>query len=185
MFRFLFLLALAALVSALTACATPRYEATSRYEPPVGAEGLACIRSCEATLSACRSDCQAAWQACTARVEPQVEEGYARALKAYADELRRYRLALDRYAWDMWLGWGHGYGGLGYSPWSYYPWPGYFPAPAPPPQPPTRETVRANLHQAQCQDDCGCQAKYDACYQGCGGRVVSETRCVANCPAGK
>ncbi len=189
MFRSLHLLALAAVVSVLAGCATPRYETTYRYEPPTGVEAQSCIKGCEATLNTCRADCQAAWQSCTERIEPQVDERYAQALKAYADELRLYRLALDRYEWDMWVGWGHGHSGLWYSPWPYHPWsghwPGYFPYPGPPEDPPTREAVRTKLRKAQCQDDCGCQVKYDACFQGCGGRVVTETRCVANCPAGK
>jgi hypothetical protein len=173
----------------MAGCATPRYETITRYESPVGAAGQACVKGCEAALDTCRTQCQAAWQACTERVEPQVDERYAQALEKYAEELRRYRLDLDRYQWDLWVGWGHGYSGLWYSPWPYHPWPGYHPGYYPPPiepgDPPTKASVRDGLRRSQCQDDCGCQTKHDACFEGCGGRVVTEPRCVANCPGGK
>jgi hypothetical protein len=177
------LLTLAAAV-ALAGCAAPRYQTINRYEPPTGREGQACIAACEGTLAACRGDCRSAWQACTARVEAQVEDRYAQALNAYAADLGRYRRELDRYDWDLWVGWGQGYGGLWYSPWPYHPWPGYYsPRPEPPAGQPTRDSVRAGLHKEQCNDDCGCQLKYDDCYLGCGGRMIPEQRCVADCPA--
>lgn len=176
---------LAVIVLALAGCATPRYETVRSLEPPAGEEGRVCARACEASLAACQKDCQVAWQACADRVEPQVEGRFAQALKAYAQDLRRYRRDLDWYEWDMWLGWNHGPGGFWYSPWPYHPWPRAHFWIDPPGDPPTREEVRAGLLKAQCQDDCGCLTRHEACFLGCGGKVVSETRCVANCPAGK
>jgi len=169
----------------LVACATPRYETVTRFEPPTDAAGVACLRRCEASLDACRADCLAAWQRCTAALESQVDARYAQALKAYAEELRQYRLDLDRYEWDMWFGWGRGPWDLWYSPWSYRPWPMYVPTTMAPRDPPSREAVRDSLFKSQCEGDCGCQLKYGDCFQACGGRLVSETRCVANCPADK
>lgn len=169
----------------VTGCATPRYETTYRYESPASVEAQACIKGCEAKLDACRTDCQAAWQACTEQLEPQVEAHYAQALKEYADDLRYYRRMLDHYQWDLWVDWDFAYRGLWYSPWPYHPWPSYAPLPMAPGDPPTKETVRNSLRKSQCQDDCGCQPRYDTCFQGCGGKVVTETRCVANCPGGK
>jgi hypothetical protein len=159
----------AVLVALLAGCTTPRYETVRHYEPPAGAAGQACV-------AGCRADCQAAWQACTARVEPQVEGRFVHDLDAYAADLRRYRRDLDQLQWDLWLGWGRGYGGLWYSSWPYHPWPPYAMAPLPPGDPPSRESVRAQLYQVQCRDDCGCQTKYDACYTGCGGTLRLETR---------
>lgn len=169
----------------LAACATPRYETVTRFEPPTDPAGVACLQRCEAALNSCREDCLAAWQACTAALEPQVDERYAQVLKAYADELRLYRLDLSRYEWDMWLGWGRGPWDIWYSPWYYRPWHMYSPAPYPPADPPSREAVRDSLFKSRCQDDCGCQLQYEDCFQACGGRMVSETRCVANCPPEK
>ena len=189
MYKSASLLAIGVAVVALTGCATPRYETVHRYEPPVSEEGRACVASCEATRTQCRSDCQAAWAQCTAEVEPQVESHYAQALAEYADELRLYRMDLDRYEWELWLGWHHNYSGFWYSPWPgpWYasPWPGYYPPSAPPPGPPSREAVRAKLHKEQCRDDCGCEGQYDACFTACGGKRVTETRCTANCPQEK
>lgn len=185
MARVTFFLVLAAALVMVGGCATPRYETTYRYEPPASVESLACLKGCEATLNTCRTDCQTAWQACTERVEPLVDEQYAKALKEYADDLRYYSRMLERYQWDVWMDWDFAYRGLWYSPWPYRPWPGYAHLPIAPGDPPTKEAVRDHLRKGQCKDDCACQPKYDTCFQGCGGKVVTETRCVANCPAGK
>ena len=176
-------LILAVAAVALAGCATPRFQASYRYEPPMGVEGQTCVKGCDQALVVCRADCQSAWKSCTAQVEAQVEERYAQALEAYAADLSRYHRELELYEWNLWLGWGQGYGGLWYAPWSYRPWLGYYPRPDPPAEQPSRESVRAGLHKAQCNDDCGCQLKYDDCYLGCGGRMIPETRCVADCPA--
>ena len=185
MFSSIRILAPAAVATFLAGCATPRYETTFRYEPPASAEAQACIKGCEAALNTCRTDCQATWQACTERVEPQVDEHYAKALKEYADDLRYYSRVLEHYQWDVWMDWNFGYRGVWYSPWPYRPWPSYTPVPIAPGDPPSKEAVRDSLRKSQCKDDCGCQPKYDACFQGCGGKVVTETRCVADCPPGK
>jgi len=171
---------LLAIAAVLAACATPRYETTYRHEPPVGAEGAACAQRCEAALDTCRTDCRAAWQACTAGVEPQVDERYAQALREYAEDLRSYRRMLEQYQWDVWTDWDYGYRGMWYSPWRVH-----VPLPMPPGDPPTREAVRDGLRNSRCKDDCGCLVRYDACFEACGGKVVSETHCVANCPPGK
>ena len=163
-------------------CATPR------YETPASQQGQACVANCTALRDTCRADCKEAWERCTATREPQVETRYTQALEDYADALRRYRLELDRYEWELWLGWHHGHSGFWYTPWAdpwyHYPWPGYFPPATPPADPPTRESVRAELHKKQCQDDCGCESRFDHCFMECGGNRVTETRCIANCPKG-
>ncbi len=41
------------------------------------------------------------------------------------------------------------------------------------------------FREARCGGDCGCQSPYDACFVGCGGKISTERRCIANCPAGK
>jgi hypothetical protein len=34
-----------------------------------------------------------------------------------------------------------------------------------------------------CSDETSrCDEQYRACFQACGGRVIAETRCIANCP---
>ena len=176
-------LTLAAAAVALVGCATPRFQTIYHYEPATGMAGRACVNVCERTLAGCRTDCESAWQSCTARVEPQVEARYAQTLTVYAADIDRYRRELERYDWGLRPGWDQGFGGPWYSPWPYHPWYGYGPLPLPPAEQPTRESVRAGLLKEQCHDDCGCAPKYDACYLGCGGRMIPETRCVADCPA--
>jgi len=177
MLKILQLSALSATACVLVACATPRYETVRIYQPPVGAAAKACIQGCERVLTGCQSDCKAAWQSCTARVEPQVDKHFAQALKSYAAQLRRYRSELDLYEMDIWGGWGQPYGpyGMWYSPWPYRPYH-FYPGPVPPGEPPTRDSVQAQLYQSQCKDDCGCLDQYDACYKGCGGSLKVETR---------
>jgi hypothetical protein len=172
----------AALLLGLAACASPRYQTVVHHEPPADAQGQSCVVACAQAQADCRAQCQAAWQACTARVEPQVEERYAQALRDYELELRRYHHDLSRYEWDLWLGWSHWHGGLWYSPWPYGFWPEFAYRPLPPAGVPTRESVRSALHKAACQEDCGCESRYDGCFTACGGKLVHEKRCVANCP---
>jgi hypothetical protein len=171
----------AAVLAALAGCATPRYQAVTRYEPPADPAGRACLEGCEQALTECRGHCAARYQACLKQVEPQAEAHYVEVLEGYAAELSRYRDALDRYRYDVWLGWGHdpwwvghGWHGPWYGP-GYYPWP--------PPRVPERAEVLARYSQRACGGDCGCQSVYDACFLGCGGTRTVESRCVANCPA--
>lgn len=167
----------------LAGCAAPRYQTTTRYEPPPGGEGQACVTTCEASLNACRSDCRTAWQACSARIEPDVEPRYNEALRDWGAQLRRYRQELDRYEWELWVNRNSYFGNPWYQPWPH-PWPlgyGYALRPPPPGAEPSREAIRTALLKQHCNDDCGCQGKYDGCYQACGGRLTAEVQCVANC----
>jgi len=183
------ILASAALFSAvLGGCATPQYQKFYRHEAPADAQGQACTQACDERKQACLGDCRARYEACLASVEPQVEERYLDALKHYELELREYAVALRHYEMQLDFYWPGYYWyprfGYGWYPWhGWYPWPAPYWPPARPPSMPTREDVRAALARQQCQEDCGCLSAYDACFTGCGGRIVEETRCIANCPA--
>ena len=166
----------AVVASALAGCATPRYETIRHYQAPETPAGQACIQRCEQVRASCKSTCQVAWQACTARVESQVEDRYAQALKDYASDLARYRRALDLYQMDLWMNWRRPYGGLWYEPWPYQPWHSFAFAPTPPDAPPSRESVRQSLYKAECKDDCACEVNYDTCFTGCGGTLRIEQR---------
>lgn len=172
----------------VTGCATPRHETWRDYVVPADSAGQACVAACAQTRQQCTDACQAAWQACGQALEPQVDGRHAQALAAYSQALRHYRQALDQAAWeqmhwDLWMGWGFRHGGLWYSPWPPGGWPGW---PAPllvddPGDPPTRESVREAMQAEACRDDCGCGTDYDRCFQSCGGRIETRTRCVAHC----
>ncbi len=162
-------------------CAAPRYQTTTRYQPPADDAGRVCVAVCAASQDSCRTDCRAAWQACSARIEPEVEPRHAAALRDWAASLHRYREALGRYEWELWLSRSQYYPNPWYQPWPLAP--SYVPRPAPPGAEPSREAIRAALLREKCSDDCACQGKYDGCYQACGGRLIPEVQCVANCRA--
>ncbi len=163
------------LAGMLSACATPRYQTVYRLEPPTDASGLACIEKCSGQLSVCQAQCAQAYQACVQSLEPLVEARYLQALEGYEQALDRYAAELRAYELQYWLSWRHG-------PWWFDPWPGPLWVPYPPPRKPSREAVRSALIKERCTEDCGCLAQHEACYLTCGGRKVSEERCVANCP---
>jgi hypothetical protein len=171
----------------LGGCATPLYQTSYRYEPPSDPAGVACVARCNETRADCAARCEAAFEACRQRIEPQVAARYDAALQRYADALDRYAAQLRHYELELWMNWASGPWGFGpgyYGPWPYgYGWPGAYPfAPPAPPVKPTREAIRAELEREQCRADCGCQSAYDDCFVACGGRRVVETRCIAHCP---
>ena len=157
-----------------TGCASPRYQTEYRLVAPTDPAAGPCLERCATVLNDCRSHCAEAREACLKTIDAEVDRAYAEALKGYAADLDRYRAELERYRFDLWLGWHHGY--MWYDQWPYY----YASAIAP--APPGREAVRNQVAKARCDADCGCQARHDACFIGCGGSKVEETRCIANCP---
>lgn len=177
----------ALLAALLGGCATPHYQKFYRHEPPADPQGIACVQGCDEKKQGCQADCRSRYQACLARIEPEVEGRYLEALKQYEQDLMEYSHALRHYEMQLdfyyWPGY-HWYPRYGY----WYPWYAWNPWPAPavwlPPVPsqPTRDSVRAWLARQNCQDDCGCLPAYDACFTACGGKVIEETRCVKNCP---
>jgi len=168
-----------ALSLGLSGCATPRYETVTLREAPADAGAQACIQTCERDLEACKQACAERYQACVKQVEPEAEAHYRQTLERYAQALEDYRRELVFLDFHMWTSfhWTHGgHGMLWYDPFPYsYTLP-------PVPRLPSREEDLARLREARCGGDCGCQAPYDACYVGCGGKITSERRCVANCP---
>ncbi len=170
-----------ALLAVLAGCATPQYQTSVRLIPPTDAAGRACVQGCESRKIACQSDCSARHQACVKELEPQVEARYAEALKQYERELKEYAAALRHHEMQLRFDWLHSYPYR--HPYWWDPWPRpLYPFPYREPVMPTRESVRAKLEKAQCQDDCGCLPAYDACFVGCGGQRLTETVCIKNCP---
>lgn len=169
----------------LTGCAAPgpRYQTSYRYEPPADAAGRACLEKIGQNQMQCQQRCSTEYQACLKIVEPQGQARYAEALMRYEVEMRRYNSELDRYQLylSMSRGWpprsGYGF----YSPW---PEPYYYPPPVPPAKP-SLEQELGRLRQEKCEVDCGCQATYDEGFLSCGGKKISERKCIANCPQGK
>lgn len=180
--NYIFLCGLA-LITLLSACASPRYQTVYRYEAPADSSGRACVERCGPQLSSCQSHCQTQHAACIKSIEPEVESRYQDAMRSYAAAFEQYRRDMSYYQMHFSLGWG-AYPGW-YGPWAYSPWPDpYFSAPSPPLKP-TREQVQAYVEKQKCDVDCGCQSAYDSCFLGCGGKKIPETHCIAHCPKDK
>jgi hypothetical protein len=181
MFTALRALILIVVAVGLAGCASPspRYQSVYRYEPPVDSAGRACLEKCGQKMESCQQHCSADYQVCLTDIAPLVEGRYSEALKRYATELDRYRWELDRYQMYLSLSWhdsfwhGHGH---------YHPSPGpyYFPPVAP--RKPSRDEEFNRLRKEKCEVECGCQPIYDACFLDCGGKLVPEIKCIANCP---
>lgn len=168
------------LLALLSACAAPRYQSVKRYETATATEP--CLAACVKQEDACKAQCQSKREACIGGLGPEVDKRYEEALRRHEQALRDYSWDLERYRRELTLGYGWGpyWGG----PWGYYGWFPPFP-PAEPPVAPSREKVKERLAAARCDQDCGCRSGYDACYQTCGGKIIHETQCVANCPSPK
>jgi hypothetical protein len=91
--------------------------------------------------------------------------------------LEHYRWDMANYELHLWFNWNWSHSAFWYAPWPY-PY-SFLP---PPPRPPSREADLNHFRQEKCGGDCGCQAPYDACFLACGGKIISEQRCVKNCP---
>lgn len=181
----LFLWIVLATLLGLAGCATPQMQTSVRFVPPVDAAGRACVAACETARTRCQSQCQSAYAQCAKALDAEVEAHYAEALKQYEADLKRYAADLQAYRFDLRVGWmhawpiGHPHRHL-YSGFDFWPYP-----PLPPPREPvapTREAIRAQLEKTRCRADCGCLPAYDACFVGCGGERITETRCIQHCP---
>lgn len=169
-----------AVLLTMAGCASPRFETVVRRMAPEGPGAQACLARCEQTLEACKADCSEKYQACLKQAEPEAEDQYRQALDHYAQELDRYRRELDFYDMRLWTSYNWRRGAFWYEP---FPYPGM--APPIPPAAPGRGEVTSRFLESRCGGDCGCQPPYDACFQACGGRIETETRCVAHCPEGR
>lgn len=172
-------LATVSVLAALAAgCASPRYQTVKRHAPPEGAAGQACLDKCAAAMGPCKRECEARYQSCTKSVLPDAQARHDQMLRHYEAALSMYRWELERYRMDLMLGSGHGY------PYGLWGWHHPFPPPVPP-LAPSLEREAKKLSQERCDRDCGCQTTYDSCFLGCGGKIESQTLCIAHCPPPK
>lgn len=170
------------LLIALSACVSPRYQTTYRYDPPSDPAGRACLAQCEPQLASCQNQCAVKHQACIKSIEPQVEARFEQSVQQYQRDLQFYEYAYDQY--QRRFAWGYHRYHPRFGGWPYYSGlESTFPPT--PPFKPSRELIAATITQQQCDRDCGCQPIYDACFLGCGGAKTPEVKCVANCPPEK
>lgn len=157
----------------LAACA-PQTVMVKRYQPPVDAAGQSCLKNCEAELSACQARCKAERDACEAQAEARARENLPKALEAYAAAMDQYRTELLFWRLNVWQDdWFYDRFRPRWAPRPFYGW--YDPPPQLPPGPPTLASEIARA-RAACRKDCGCQPSYEACFLGCGGRIIEERR---------
>lgn len=166
----------------LGGCATPQYATETRYVPPAGEAGLECLRGCHLDMMACQADCSSRRQACVRQIEPDVDAAFEAALRRYEIERRHYMRERQFYQLDRAMRIG-----LYRDPF-YFGFPGaiwypdhYYNDPPVPPAAPDRAAIRAELIDRQCNQPCGCQAAFDACYIGCGGQLEKRTVCIKHC----
>lgn len=170
------------LAMTLAGCATPRYQTLYQYEGPVDAAGRACLQTCEPKLANCQANCRVAYQSCLKSAAPAIEKRYRETLKEYESAMNQYRHELSMIQFQMSMEHSYYAQGYGYG-YSYDPfWPAPYYAPPPRPQKPDHDKIAGEVIQQQCNHDCGCQPIYDACFLSCGGKKVSDIRCIANCP---
>jgi len=185
------LLPLPFLLLALGGCG-PVYELRDHYSPPLDPAGQQCIRGCETQRSGCRLDCDRAYSSCSREANTEAREAYSRALEVYAAELETYGAEQALYDRD-------------YQEYrdrkaelddahdrakqrcrqrepkacaeedrlddqrdrlreDYYG---------------SEETAR--VRALRCDDECGCQDSFKACYISCGGQVETLRYCLENC----
>ena len=170
---------IAFLLLLMAGCAVgPRYQTVKRLVAPEGPAAQACLAKCTTALEECKQSCSVKYEACTKEAMPEAQAHFEKRLQHYQAELASYRWELERYRMELLLGWGYGH--------PYGVWGGYPPFPPPvAPIPPNREREIKKFVQQRCSQDCGCQTGYDACFLGCGGKIETETQCIANCGGAK
>ena len=168
----------------LGGCA-PKYRTTYTYIEPQDPQVKSCIESCEAKRAACRETCAAAFQKCKVKADAIGKKNYERKLQQYYHDLELYTARLRRYQLerDLFYGSGFCYGGYGCGP--FYRPIFWEPSPALTLRRPVKPNLQEEIMQAElkeCRIDCGCQQKFDDCFQGCGGKIVTQKICIKNCP---
>ena len=182
----------------ITAC-SPKYKIEKIYHPPSDKN---CLRECDREFNTCQENCQKNYQQCLKDSISRAKSIYDRLEREYQTKLDRYYRNYDRYlkeldAYNKQLStYRKDYQFYAKICSQYkdreacqrkdylkkkiksieYQKPN-------PPQKPSKidfETVLKKERQA-CSCDCGCRELYDACYQGCGGRVEIRKICIEHC----
>jgi hypothetical protein len=176
-----------------TAC-SPKYKVVKEYHPPKitnSSEATICIGLCESKRTVCKTKCEEAFGSCKVKAHRIAKERYATKMQKYTAQLESYVNSIQPYNYDMrfyhfdYYGYPfyyprYGYGGFANSLFWYDPMPYY--SYAPKPKKPSLEQEKLKAEAEFCDLDCGCSQKFDTCYIGCGGQVVSKKLCIENCP---
>jgi hypothetical protein len=83
-------LAVAALLGALLAGCSPRYQTFTSYTPPQDDGGRECLAQCSSTRQMCRQGGQTLIQQCRSEAQTEAQLETVRRLAAYSIQLERY-----------------------------------------------------------------------------------------------
>ena len=179
----------------LSAC-SPKYKIVKEYHAPKisnSTQTPICLGVCETNRNACKQTCDANFSSCQVKAHRIAQERYNAQMQRYTAQLERYvnEMQLDHfnayfYHFDYYgypyyrSRYGNGYGGYGHSLFWYDPMPFY--SYAPKPKKPSLKIEQLKAEEEFCDKECACTQKFDNCYIGCGGEIVSKKVCIENCP---
>ncbi len=180
-----------------TAC-SPKYKVVKEYHPPKianSSESAICVGVCDSVRNACLTKCESAFSSCKVKAHRIANQRYAAKMQKYTTQLESYVNNIDDYRFDRgfmnfsYVGYGYPYyynpryHGYANSLFWYDPMPFYTDTYLPPkPKKPSLEQEKLKAEAEFCDLDCGCTQKFDNCYTGCGGQIVSKKICIENCP---
>lgn len=182
----------------ITAC-SPKYKIEKIYHPPSDKN---CLRECDREFNTCQSNCQKNYQQCLKDSVERAKRVYETLEKEYQVRLNQYYKKYDLYLKDL-EGYRKSISSLREELKFYTRVCSQYkdreacqkkeylnkkiknlqtsqPSAPVKPEKIDFETVLKKERQA-CSCDCGCRELYDACYQGCGGRVEIKKICIEHC----
>ena len=183
----------------LSAC-SPKYKVVKEYHAPKvsqNADTSVCLGNCETQRNACKSKCDAALSSCKMKAHRVALERYEAKMQRYTQKLESYVNQMDMNQIRMSFFYARPYGspfygrGYGYHPYGgfanslfwYDPMPFYgYGTYGPKPRKPSLAKEQRLAEAEFCDGDCACTQKFDNCYIGCGGEVLSKKVCIENCP---
>ena len=180
----------------LSAC-SPKYKIVKEYHPPVAAQSSdaqVCLGLCDSKRTACKSDCEAVFSSCQVKAHRIANQRYAKKMQQYTGQLENYVDAVQRDRFEMqfysmgYYGYPFYRPGFAYGPYGGYANRLFWYDPIPvynytrQPRKPSLAQEKLKAEAEFCNLDCGCTQKFDDCYIGCGGKVLSKKLCIENCP---
>ena len=176
---------------------SPRYQINTLYEPPASNQGLLCVmKKCNEQRDTCQNICDTQYNQCyTAKKQEATiyyDKFHTQQQQEYELEYQEYRRKLqhaDRERRQLYIDRDYAESHCMKNEKSYYcdDYQAINTAikqlqdPYKPSYPPTLEDTIEDF-QNTCSHDCShCDTTFEQCYVGCGGKVIKERVCIANC----
>ena len=137
----------------LTACG-PYYRTFTYYDAPRTPQGESCVFQCEHKRDHCEDACEDSYDHCVDKAKLEGKSDYLDAKEDWLDKRQRCKGKLKAQV-------------KGESVCN------------------THDEPRKHnyINTSHCRQHCGCDDKFDRCFQLCGGHIRHERRCVSNCEA--